>query len=348
IVRDKQRRKMSKSLGNSPDPIKLIEKHGADGVRVGMLFSSPAGNDLLFDESYCEQGRNFSNKIWNAFRLIKGWEVSDTVEVDEVAEKANLWFADRFQLALKELNDHYDKFRISDALMTGYKLTWDEFCSWYLEMVKPAFGRPISRQNYNQVIHHLENIMRVLNPFMPFITEEIWQTITDRKEGDSLMVNHWPEVKKTEALVGEFELTKNLISEIRTVRKEKNISFKDKIELKVITKTPNKRFDGAVIKLTNLSSIEYVEDKVKGSVSFVLSGNEYFIPLEGAIDIQAEKVKIQEEIKYNEGFLKSVEKKLSNERFVSNAPEAVVAIERKKMAGAQEKIDLLTKQLTSL
>jgi valyl-tRNA synthetase len=348
IVRDKQRRKMSKSLGNSPDPIELIEKHGADGVRVGMLFSSPAGNDLLFDESYCEQGRNFSNKVWNAFRLIKGWEISETVEVDEVAAQANLWFADRFQIALKELNDNYDKFRMSDALMTGYKLTWEEFCSWYLEMVKPAYGMPISKQTYDQVIYHLENVIRVLNPFMPFITEEIWQNITERAEGDSLMVNHWPIAEKTEALVDEFEMTKTLVSEIRTVRKEKNISFKDAIELKVIAKTPKTRFDKAVAKLTNLSSIEYVEDKVEGSVSFVLSGNEYFIPLSGAIDVEAEKLKIQEEIKYNQGFLKSVEKKLSNERFVSNAPEAVVAIERKKMADAQEKIDLLTKQLNSL
>jgi valyl-tRNA synthetase len=348
IVRDKQRRKMSKSLGNSPDPIKLIEKHGADGVRVGMLFSSPAGNDLLFDESYCEQGRNFSNKIWNAFRLIKGWEVSDSVEIDEVANQADLWFADRFQVALNELNGNYDKFRMSDALMTSYKLTWDEFCSWYLELVKPAFGRPMAKQNYDQVIRHLENVMRVLNPFMPFITEEIWQSITDRKDGDSLMVNHWPKViTKKNDLVDEFELTKNLISEIRTVRKEKSISFKDKLELKVIANKPNKRFDGATIKLTNLSSIEYVSEKVSGSISFVLAGNEYFIPMGGAIDMEAEKAKILEEIKYNEGFMKSVGKKLSNERFVSNAPDAVVAIERKKMADAQEKIDLLTKQLQS-
>ena len=348
IVRDKQRRKMSKSLGNSPDPIELIEKHGADGVRVGMLFSSPAGNDLLFDESYCEQGRNFSNKIWNAFRLIKGWEVSETVEVDEVANMANDWFSDRFQVALNELNDNYDKFRMSDALMTSYKLTWDEFCSWYLEMVKPAYGEPIAKKNYDQVIHHLENVMRLLNPFMPFITEEIWQNISERKKGDSLMVNHWPKSVKSNGLVEDFELAKSLISEIRTVRKEKQISFKDKLELKVIANSPNKQFDGTITKLTNLESIEYVSEKVEGSISFVLAGNEYFIPLGGAIDVEAEKAKIQEEITYNEGFLKAVEKKLSNERFVSNAPEAVVAIERKKMADAQEKIDLLTKQMNSL
>ena len=347
IVRDKQRRKMSKSLGNSPDPIKLIEKHGADGVRIGMLFSSPAGNDLLFDESSCEQGRNFSNKIWNAFRLIKGWEISDSVEIDEVAEQANVWFADRFQMALKELNDNFDKFRMSDALMTCYKLTWDEFCSWYLEMVKPAYQKPISKQTYDQVIHHLQNVMRVLNPFMPFITEEIWQNITDRKEGDSLMVNHWPELGKTENLVEDFEQTKILVSEIRTIRKEKNISFKEQLELKVISSEPNKRFDGAVSKLTNLSSVEYVQEKVEGSLSFVLGGNEYFIPLSGAIDVEAETKKITEEIAYNEGFMKSVEKKLSNERFVSNAPEAVVAIEKKKMADAIEKIALLKKQLSS-
>ena len=348
IVRDKQRRKMSKSLGNSPDPIELIEKHGADGVRVGMLFSSPAGNDLLFDESYCEQGRNFSNKIWNAFRLIKGWEVSETVEVDEVANMANDWFSDRFQVALNELNDNYDKFRMSDALMTSYKLTLDEFCSWYLEMVKPVYGEPIAKKNYDQVIHHLENVMRLLNPFMPFITEEIWQNISERKKGDSLMVNHWPKSVKSNGLVEDFELAKSLISEIRTVRKEKQISFKDKLELKVIANSPNKQFDGTITKLTNLESIEYVSEKVEGSISFVLAGNEYFIPLGGAIDVEAEKAKIQEEITYNEGFLKAVEKKLSNERFVSNAPEAVVAIERKKMADSQEKIDLLTKQMNSL
>ena len=261
IVRDKQRRKMSKSLGNSPDPIKLIEKHGADGVRVGMLFSSPAGNDLLFDESYCEQGRNFSNKIWNAFRLIKGWEISESEPVDEVAEQANLWFEDKFQLALKELNDNYDKFRMSDALMVGYKLTWDEFCSWYLEMVKPHYGRPIAAQTYHQVIKNLENVLRVLNPFMPFITEEIWQNIMQREDADSLMVNHWPKEEATEALTEEFEKTKSLIAEIRTIRKEKNISFKEKLELKVIANTSNKRFDGVVSKLTNLSSVEYISEK---------------------------------------------------------------------------------------
>lgn len=347
IVRDKQRRKMSKSLGNSPDPIKLIEKHGADGVRVGMLFSSPAGNDLLFDESYCEQGRNFSNKIWNAFRLIKGWEVSDTVEVDEVAEQANVWFADRFQTALTELNANYDKFRMSDALMTSYKLTWDEFCSWYLEMVKPGYEKPLAKQTYDQVIAHLENVLRVLNPFMPFITEEIWQNISNRETADSLMVNKWPVVTETEKIAEEFEATKALISEIRNIRKEKNISFKEKLELKVIANNSNTRFDGVVSKLTNLESIEYVTEKVGGSLSFVLNGNEYFIPLGGAIDVEAEKKKIAEEIAYNQGFLKSVEKKLSNERFVSNAPEAVVAIEKKKMADALEKIELLQKQLDS-
>ena len=348
IVRDKQRRKMSKSLGNSPDPIKLIEKHGADGVRVGMLFSSPAGNDLLFDESSCEQGRNFSSKIWNAFRLIKGWEVSDDVAVDEAAEQANTWYANRFQIALEEINANYDKFRMSDALMTTYKLTYDEFCAWYLEMVKPPYQKPLATKTYQQVVGHLENLMRVLNPLMPFITEEIWQNIETRKEGDSLMVNVWPKAEKTEAIAEEFEGVKNVVSEIRKIRKEKNISFKDQLELKVISNKKETRFDVVIKKLTNLSSIEYVTDKVDGSISFILVGNEYFIPLSGAIDVEAEKKKITEEIKYNEGFLKSVQKKLSNEHFVSNAPEAVVAIEKKKMADAEEKIELLKKQSASL
>lgn len=349
IVRDKQRRKMSKSLGNSPDPIDLIEKHSADGVRVGMLLSSPAGNDLLFDESLCEQGRNFSNKIWNAFRLIKGWEVSADAEVTEVAEVADRWFASAFQKALKEINSNYDKFRMSDALMGSYRLAWDDFCSWYLEMVKPEFGKPIAQATYDKVVHRLENLLRVLNPFMPFITEEIWQLISDRDEKDSLMVNHWPEEEKVEDLTGDFEESQQLISEIRNLRKSKNISFKEQLELKVIAASNKvEQFYPVVKKLTNLSSIDEIADKVEGSISFVIGRNEYFIPMGNQIDVEAEKQKIQEEIQYNEGFLKSVEKKLSNERFVSNAPEKVVAMEKQKQADAQAKIELLKSQLASL
>lgn len=351
IVRDKQRRKMSKSLGNSPDPIELIEKHSADGVRVGMLLSSPAGNDLLFDESLCEQGASFSNKIWNAFRLIKGWEISDEVEVDQAAEQANLWYDSIFQKTLKDINANYDKFRMSDALMETYKLTWNEFCAWYLEMVKPAYQKPLAKKTYLQVIAHLENLLRVLNPFMPFITEDIWQNIEKREEKDSLMVNHWPKAKPTEDLVESFDGVKTVISEIRTIRKEKNLAFKDKLELKVANKGDkgiDEKYYAVIAKMVNLESIELVSEKIEGSVSFVVGAAEYFIPLGGQIDVAEEKEKIEKEIAYNEGFLKSIEKKLSNERFVSNAPEAVVAMEKKKQADAEQKIELLKKQLANL
>jgi len=349
IVRDEKRRKMSKSLGNSPDPIGLIEKHSADGVRVGMLLSSPAGNDLLFDEGLCEQGRNFSNKIWNAFRLIKGWEISDELEVSELAEQANEWFRSVFQKNLSDINSNYDKFRISDVLMTSYRLTWDEFCSWYLEMVKPDYQKPLARQTYLQVVDNFENILRVLNPFMPFITEEIWQLLSKREESESLMVNSWPKNIEVEEVVAEFEQYKKLISEIRNIRKNKNISFKEQLELKVIAASnSSKRYDKVVSKLTNLKSIEYVTEKVENSLSFVLGANEYFIPFEEEVDLEAEKAKLNEEIAYQKGFLNSVEKKLSNSRFVDNAPEQVVAIEKKKQAEAQAKIEVLKKQLASL
>lgn len=349
IVRDKQRRKMSKSLGNSPDPIELIEKHSADGVRVGMLLSSPAGNDLLFDEGLCEQGRNFSNKIWNAFRLIKGWEVSEDEKPTEAAEIADKWFASSFQKSLRDINANYDKFRMSDALMSSYRLAWDDFCSWYLEMVKPDYGKAISSITYEKVVERLENLLRVLNPFMPFITEEIWQLISEREKGDSLMVNHWPQEENIEDLTIEFQEIQQLISEIRNIRKTKNISFKEELELKIIsTSSKGEQFYPVVQKLTNLSSIEKVDDKVEGSISFVIGRNEYFIPMGNQIDVEEEKKKIQEEIQYHEGFLKSVEKKLSNERFVSNAPEKVVSMEKQKLADATAKIELLQKQLTSL
>ena len=349
IVRDEKRRKMSKSLGNSPDPIGLIEKYSADGVRVGMLLSSPAGNDLLFDENLCEQGRNFSHKIWNAFRLIKGWEVADELEPSEVAEQANQWFHSVFQKNLNEINANYDKFRISDVLMSSYRLAWDEFCSWYLEMVKPDYQKPLAKQTYLQVIDHFENILRVLNPFMPFITEEIWQLLTKRKAADSLMVNAWPKNTEVEEVVAEFEQYKKLISEIRSIRKNKNISFKEQLELKVIAASDSsRRYDQVVLKLTNLKHIEYVSQKVENSLSFVLGANEYFIPFEEEVDLDVEKAKLKEEIDYQEGFLNSVEKKLSNSRFVDNAPKEVVAIEKKKQADAQAKIEVLKKQLASL
>lgn len=349
MVRDEKRRKMSKQLGNSPDPIGLIEKYGADGVRVGMLLSAPAGNDLLFDEGLCDQGRNFSNKIWNAFRLVKGWEVNEKAEVSVVAEQANEWFTAIFQKNLAEINANYDKFRISDVLMSSYRLTWDEFCSWYLEMVKPDYQKPLAKKTYFQVIAHFENILRVLNPFMPFITEEIWQLLSERESTDSLMVNTWPVEERAADVVQEFESYKKLISEIRTIRKDKNISFKDQLELKVIAdQSASTRYDAVVIKLTNLKNIEYVNTKVENSLSFVLGANEYFIPFAEEVDVAAEKNKLKEEINYQEGFLNAVEKKLSNSRFVDNAPEQVVANEKKKQADAQAKIEVLKKQLASL
>lgn len=348
IVRDKQRRKMSKSLGNSPDPIELIERHGADGVRVGMLLSSPAGNDLLFDESLCEQGRNFSNKIWNAFRLVKSWEVSSEVEATEAASLANDWFQSKFDTTLEEINATYDKFRISEVLMITYKLVWDEFCSWYLEMVKPDYQKPLAQETYDQVIYHFERVLTILNPFMPFISEEIYHLIAERDEKDCLIVGTWPKAKADGKLAEEFEQSKELISQVRNIRKTKNIPFKDKIELQVLAKNPVKKFDSILINLLNLGELSYVNEKPEAAISFVLGKAEYFIPLEGKIDLDAEKQKIKEEISYQEGFLKSVEKKLSNQGFVKGAPEQVVAMEEKKREDALAKIALLKKQLDSL
>lgn len=348
IVRDKQRRKMSKSLGNSPDPIELIEKYGADGVRVGMLLSSPAGNDLMFDEALCDQGSKFSNKVWSALRLVKSWEISDDAKSTESADIANTWFTAKFNEVLTEINDGYDKFRISDVLMTTYKLVWDEFCSWYLEMVKPDYQKPIARKTYDEVIANFEKVLSILHPFMPFITEEIYHQIENREEADCLMVGTWPTLENVGSIAKEFETTKEVISQIRNIRKSKNIAFKEALELSVKTAEVDKQFDGVISKLTNLSEVTYVNEKVENTISFVIGANEYFIPLGGSIDIEAEKAKIEEEIKYLEGFLKGVIKKLSNERFVSGAPEQVVANEKKKQSDAETKIEILKKQLGSL
>ncbi|KAA3649764.1 MAG: valine--tRNA ligase [Bacteroidetes bacterium] len=348
IVRDKQRRKMSKSLGNSPDPIELIEKYGADGVRVGMLLSSPAGNDLMFDEGLCEQGRNFSNKIWNAIRLVKSWEISDEVELSEAAELGDAWFQSKFDAVLVEINDAYDKFRVSDVLMMTYKLVWDEFCSWYLEMVKPEYQQPIARKTYDQVIANFEKVLAVLHPFMPFITEEIYHLIETRNDEDCLMVGKWPVANTSNKMADEFEQTKEIITQIRNIRKSKNIAFKDAIELKVKSEATANQFDVIIQKLTNLSSIEYVNEQVENCISFVIGANEFYIPIGEQIDVEAEKIKIQTEIKYLEGFLKAVKGKLSNEKFVKGAPEQVVANEQKKLADAETKIELLNKQLAAL
>lgn len=349
IVRDKQGRKMSKSLGNSPDPIELIEKYSADGVRIGMLFSSPAGNDLLFDESSCEQGRNFSNKIWNAFRLVKGWEVAD-IDQPESSKKAIEWFDHKLNETLITIEDHYGKFRMSDALMSTYKLVWDEFCSWYLEMIKPAYQQPIDRETFDATIMNFERILKVIHPFMPFISEELWHLIADREEKDCLIVAQWPTIgTPDEKLLADFDYTKEIVSAIRNFRKSKNIPNKDAIQLKVkLNDAYNKSFDSVLTKLGNIEELEFVTDKVDEAMSIVIGKNEFFIPVLGAIDVEAEKEKIQKELEYTKGFMKGVEKKLSNERFVNNAPDAVVAIEKKKLEDAKARISVLEEQLSNL
>jgi valyl-tRNA synthetase len=350
IVRDNKGRKMSKSLGNSPDPIELMEKYGADGVRVGMLLCSAAGNDLLFDEDLCAQGRNFSNKIWNAFRLIKGWEVSETIEQPQSAKIAIDWYQAKFQQTLADLEKSFDQYRISEALMSIYKLIWDDFSSWFLEMVKPAYQQPIDVTTLKSVISFLEDNLKVLHPFMPFLTEEIWQHITVRTPEEALIIAEYPKIETVNKnLINEFKIASEVISGIRNIRKEKNIAFKDQIAFSVLNNDNlTTDFDAVIEKLGNLSSINYVTEKVDGALSFRVKSNEYFIPMGDAIDVEAEKEKLEEELKYTEGFLKSVQKKLSNERFVNNAPEQVIAIERKKEADALSKIETIKASLSSL
>ncbi|MBT4881372.1 MAG: valine--tRNA ligase, partial [Flavobacteriales bacterium] len=344
IVRDKQGRKMSKSLGNSPDPITLMKQYGADGVRVGMLFSSPAGNDLPFDEGLCEQGRNFSNKIWNAFRLIKGWEVTD-IEQPESAKQAIDWFENKISKTITEIDESYSKYRISEALMGTYKLVWDDFCSWYLEMVKPNYGSPIDDITYAKTIEQLEKILKLLHPFMPFLSEEIWHLIDDRKE--DIIVAEWPKAGNVnETLLSDFENASEVVAGIRTIRKEQNIANKDQLELLVIdNQKPKHNLDAIITKLGNLTSVNTTEEKPNGAFSFMVKSNEYFIPLGDNIDVAAEIEKLQKELDYTKGFLKSVEGKLSNERFVNNAPEQVVVNEKNKMADAKAKIEILTAKI---
>lgn len=349
LVRDKQRRKMSKSLGNSPDALKLIENFGADGVRVGLLLSSAAGNDLMFDEALCQQGKAFGNKIWNAFRLIEGWEVAE-IEQPDYAVIAIDWYQAKFQKTLLEIEDHFSKYRLSDALMTTYKLIWDDFCSWLLEMVKPAYGAPIDKKTYEAVVAILESNLKVLHPFMPFLTEEIWQFLEKRTPEQALIVASLPEQKPfDEALLDGFEFASDVVSGIRTIRKEKNIAFKNSIEFLVLNKeSQTKGFDAIISKLGNISSLKYTDITVENALSFRVKSNEYFIPANDTIDVAAEISKLEEELKYTEGFLKSVQKKLSNERFVSGAPEQVVASEKKKEADAVAKIETLKASLKNL
>ena len=346
IVRDKQGRKMSKSLGNSPDPITLIEKYGADGVRVGMLLSSPAGNDLPFEEGLCEQGRNFSNKIWNAFRLIKGWEVAD-VQQPESAKQAIYWFENKINKTITEIDKSYSKYRISEALMWTYKLVWDDFCSWYLEIVKPNYGSPMDKVTYTKTIQQLENILKLLHPIMPFLTEEIWHLIDDRKE--DIIVANWPKAGAVkEQLLADFENTTEVIAGIRTIRKEQNIANKEQLELLVIQNQKVKtNLDAIVAKSGNLSNINTTTEKPNSAFSFMVKSNEYFIPLSENIDIESEIKKLQKELDYTKGFLKSVAAKLGNDRFINNAPKQVVINEKNKMADAKAKIEILETKIIS-
>jgi valyl-tRNA synthetase len=350
LVRDKQRRKMSKSLGNSPEPLELIEKFGADGVRVGLLLSSSAGNDIMFDEELCNQGKSFSNKIWNAFKLIKGWEVSDVISQPESSKVAIEWYEAKLQQTILEIEDQFGKYRISDALMATYKLVWDDFCSWFLEMIKPAYQKPIDKKTFDKAIEMMENNLKLLHPFMPFLTEEIWQTIAFREKKEALIVGEWPKSKSFDSSVIEtFNKTIEVISGIRTVRKDKNIAFKDAIDLKVLQTTePNKHFDCIIQKLGNCETIEYVTENVEGAISFRANTEEYFIPLAGNIDVAAEIEKLTQELQYNQGFLKSVQAKLSNEKFVAGAPEKVIEMERKKESDALSKIETLMQSISNL
>jgi len=350
LVRDKQRRKMSKSLGNSPDALKLIETYSADGVRVGLLLSAAAGNDLMFDTALCQQGKGFSNKIWNAFKLTQSWEIDTTISQPESSKVAVDWFRSRLQQTLVEIEDHYNKYRISDALMASYKLVWDDFCGWLLEIVKPAYQAPIDKQTYDSVIAIFEDNLRILHPFMPFLTEELWHKIASRTPQEALIVNHWPKTTPIQtSLLTDFEFAAEVISGIRTIRKEKNIAFKDAISLSVInTEKINSQFDVVIKKLGNISEITQASSAVEGALTFRVKSNQYFIPILGTIDIAQEIQKLKEELKYTQGFLKSVQGKLKNEKFVSGAPQKVVDNERKKEADALAKITTIERSIKNL
>ncbi len=349
IVRDKLGRKMSKSLGNSPDPIELVEKFGADGVRMGILISSPAGNDLPFDTSQCEQGRNFTNKIWNAFRLVSNWEVRD-IEQPKASIKAIEWFDTKFNQQLAEINDSFDKFRISEALMSTYKLVWDDFCSWYLEMIKPGYEQPIDALTLEATKGFFEKILKIIQPFTPFIAEEIWHLIRERKTGEDIIIASWPTIeKKDEKVLTEFTKAEEIITNIRNIRKQNNIATKIKMDLFVKkNQESDASFDSVIVKMGNLSQLEYVSEKINNAYSFLVNSNEYFIPFGDNIDLDAERAKLEEELTYTQGFLTSVLKKLKNEKFVSGAPEQVLENERKKEADARQKIAILEEKLAGL
>jgi valyl-tRNA synthetase len=348
IVRDKLGRKMSKSLGNSPEPLELIGKYGADGVRMGMLLSSAAGNDLLFDETLCEQGRNFNNKIWNAFRLVRGWEIDESIPQLEAAKIAAEWFQSKLAETVAEMDDLFSKYRLSEALMLLYKLFWDEFSAWYLELVKPAYQQPVDAETYTVTLHFFDALMRLLHPFMPFITEELWQALYDRKAGDSIMTTLQPGLQPVDkALLASFEALKEVVAGVRTVRLEKNIPNKDELELHIIGRH-NHQFDCAIARMCRLSSISPVTEKQPGAPGFLVGTTEYVIPLAGKTDVKAELRKLHSELAYAEGFLQSVLKKLGNERFVQNAKPDVVEGERRKRADVENKIALLKENIAAL
>ena len=354
IVRDKIGRKMSKSLGNSPDPLDLIDRYGADGVRMGMMLSAPAGNDILFDDALCEQGRNFNNKIWNAFRLVKGWQVDDSIEQPVHAKLAVDWFYNVMALATAEVEDLFAKYRLSEVLMLVYKLFWDEFSSWYLEMVKPAYGQPIDRKTYEATLHLFDVLLRQLHPFMPFITEELWQHLADRKPGESIMMAPVEQFKDTDVKAAQelcktFDQLKEVIAGIRTIRLQKNIAQKEALELLVLGENSGlAAFDSVINKMANLTGMTVVDKKPESAASFMVGTTEYFVPLGNLIDVEEELKKLEAELKYQEGFLQSVLKKLSNEKFVSKAPANVIEMERKKQADAESKIASLKERIAAL
>ena len=351
IVRDKMGRKMSKSLGNSPDPLELIKKYGADGVRVGMLLCSPAGGDLLFDESLTKQGRNFCNKIWNAFRLIRTFKVDEDLNQPDTSAKIIQWFDAKLNEAIKTLEKQFTQYRLSEALMTVYKLFWDEFASWYLEVIKPAYKQPIDKLTYESTIKFMGKLIKLLHPFIPFITEEIWQFIRDRKDGESIMVSKMPGASTYDkSLVTRFEKTKETVSAVRTIRKGKNIPVKEPLTLMVRENENNydNRFGEVLKKLTNLSDIQFVDEKPKGVASFIVKTTEYFIPLVDKVDVEEELEKLRKELGYSKGFLATVMKKLNNEQFIQNAPKEVVQRESAKKSEAEEKIKVLEERIAEL
>jgi valyl-tRNA synthetase len=349
IVRDKLGRKMSKSLGNSPDPLDLIKEYGADGVRVGILISSPAGNDLPFDSSQCEQGRNFTTKVWNAFRLVKNWEVKD-IEQPEASIKAIEWFDSKLNASIELINSNFDKFRISDCLMTVYKTVYDDFCGWYLEMVKPGYQQPIDKKTLDATINFFEKLLQLMHPFTPFISEELWHLLKERKDGEDIIISAWPTAGKSDDnVLKQFDVASEIISNIRNVRKQNNIANKIQIALSVKeNETIDKAFDAVIEKMGNISQLDYVSEKVSNSFSFITKNNEYFIPFGDDIDVEAEIEKLQKDLDYSKGLLNIIQKKLGNEKFVAGAPAQLVENERKKEADTATKINILETKIAEL